>query len=41
MLLVRTLKEIGDLDNRAMAAAQRRLDSLIKPPGKAWVFWRK
>ncbi len=38
MLLVRTLKEIGDLDNRAMAAAQRRLDSLIKPPGSLGIL---
>ncbi|GAB6273216.1 MAG: nicotinate-nucleotide--dimethylbenzimidazole phosphoribosyltransferase [Peptococcaceae bacterium] len=33
MLLEKTLNEIGGLDEEAMKLAQRRLDSLIKPPG--------
>ncbi len=38
MLLVKTLEEIGDLNLPAMAAAQRRLDSLIKPPGSLGIL---
>ncbi len=33
MLLEKTLNEIGGLDEKAMKLAQKRLDSLIKPPG--------
>lgn len=38
MLLEKTLSEIGDLDKSAMEKAQRRLDSLIKPPGSLGVL---
>jgi nicotinate-nucleotide--dimethylbenzimidazole phosphoribosyltransferase len=38
MLLEKTLGEIGDLDAAAMEKAQRRLDSLIKPPGSLGVL---
>jgi nicotinate-nucleotide--dimethylbenzimidazole phosphoribosyltransferase len=38
MLLEKTLREIGDLDQVAMGKAQKRLDSLIKPPGSLGVL---
>ncbi len=38
MLLAKTLKEIKELDRTAMEEAQRRLDSLIKPPGSLGVL---
>lgn len=33
MLLEKTIKAIGKLDEKSMAAARKRVDSLIKPPG--------
>jgi nicotinate-nucleotide--dimethylbenzimidazole phosphoribosyltransferase len=33
MLLARTIEKIGELDRKAMAQAQARVDSLLKPPG--------
>lgn len=33
MLLARTIEEIGEPDREAMARAQARVDSLLKPPG--------
>jgi nicotinate-nucleotide--dimethylbenzimidazole phosphoribosyltransferase len=38
MLLKKTISEICDLDEGAMAQAQKRLDSLIKPPGSLGVL---
>jgi nicotinate-nucleotide--dimethylbenzimidazole phosphoribosyltransferase len=38
MLLEKTLREIGDLDQAAMEKAQKRLDSLIKPPGSLGIL---
>lgn len=38
MLLEKTLNEIGELDRAAMEKAQKRLDSLIKPPGSLGVL---
>src|SRR5665647_588379 len=38
MLLEKTLREIGDLDQAAMVKAQKRLDSLIKPPGSLGIL---
>ncbi len=38
MLLVETLSEIEDLDRSAMEKAQRKLDSLIKPPGSLGIL---
>ena len=38
MLLEKTIKEIGALDSGAMEKAQRRLDSLIKPPGSLGIL---
>ncbi|MFZ5597296.1 MAG: nicotinate-nucleotide--dimethylbenzimidazole phosphoribosyltransferase [Bacillota bacterium] len=38
MLFDRTVKMIGELDREAMAAARRRMDSLIKPPGSLGVI---
>ncbi|BAF59112.1 MAG: nicotinate-nucleotide--dimethylbenzimidazole phosphoribosyltransferase [Pelotomaculum sp.] len=38
MLLEMTLRRIGSLDAGAMEKAQRRLDSLIKPPGSLGVL---
>ncbi|MEW6770975.1 MAG: nicotinate-nucleotide--dimethylbenzimidazole phosphoribosyltransferase [Bacillota bacterium] len=33
MLLARTIEKIGELDRKAMAQAQARVDGLLKPPG--------
>ena len=38
MLLEKTLGQIGDLDQTAMEKAQKRLDSLIKPPGSLGIL---
>ncbi|MDD4238139.1 MAG: nicotinate-nucleotide--dimethylbenzimidazole phosphoribosyltransferase [Desulfotomaculaceae bacterium] len=38
MLLDKTINQIGDLDRKAMEEAQKRLDSLIKPPGSLGVL---
>ncbi len=38
MLLEKVTNEIGDLDQRSMERAQKRLDSLIKPPGSLGVL---
>lgn len=38
MLLKKTISEIGDLDQTAMDQAQKRMDSLIKPPGSLGVL---
>jgi len=38
MLLGKTIKEINGLDNVAMEQAQKRLDSLIKPPGSLGIL---
>lgn len=37
-MLYQTIKQIGDLDGKAMEEAQMRLDSLIKPPGSLGVL---
>jgi len=37
-MLYQTIKQIGDLDRKAMEEAQKRLDSLIKPPGSLGVL---
>lgn len=38
MLLEKTMNSIGDLDVTAMEKAQKRLDSLIKPPGSLGIL---
>ncbi|TEB05228.1 Nicotinate-nucleotide--dimethylbenzimidazole phosphoribosyltransferase [Pelotomaculum schinkii] len=37
-MLYQTIKQIGELDRKAMEEAQKRLDSLIKPPGSLGVL---
>ncbi|TEB12696.1 Nicotinate-nucleotide--dimethylbenzimidazole phosphoribosyltransferase [Pelotomaculum sp. FP] len=37
-MLYQTINQIGDLDRKAMEEAQKRLDSLIKPPGSLGVL---
>jgi nicotinate-nucleotide--dimethylbenzimidazole phosphoribosyltransferase len=37
-MLYKTINQIEDLDRKAMVEAQKRLDSLIKPPGSLGVL---